>query len=624
MIIKSESGHYKTRSVLALALAFLLGSSTAATAAVTAGEYHATAKGKESDVKVSVTVDAAGIIKEVTVDAGKETPELGGEAAVEVSKAIVDAQSLAVDGMTGATVTSDAVKQGVADALRQAGADLSRYQTKVVTQAQDEEVSTDVVVVGAGASGTAAALAAAEAGAKVLVLEKAPAVGGAGKIASGLFAVGSSLEKQKKLNFTTDELFQRLADYNHYITNGALTRKIIDHSASTVDWLMKYGVDLYLSDDNPQQAQNDEPIKWRIYHRYRDSGKAFANMYQNLEKMGGELRTRTTGKSLIKDEHGNVVGLIAEKADGGKLTVHAKAVILATGGYGGNKSMLTDNMLTSNISLLAWGNMGEGVKMAWSAGAAKWDTQSALLHATKLVGVDPSKSDGFSDSLLIRILKTPLLWVDMSGERFADESLVYDTAYWANAAYSVGGNYFIVVDSATLKAFTKGNLPFDVSGGGAPNPQGSGDFVALVEEGVKNGSIYKGDSIEQLATQAHMSPEKLKAAVTRYNTAVKAKKDGEFGKKAQYLAFDVKSGPYYALASQVVSLSSTGGVRVNANMEATDDSVKRIPGLYVVGNNAGGFFGGPGYPPYQGLALGFAYNSGRIAGENAAQAIVKK
>lgn len=600
----------------------LLVTTSMAWADVTPGEYSASAQGKESPVSVTLSVDKDGKITQLSVDASHETPELGGVAGKEVGQAILEQQSLNVDGMTGATETSNAVKRAAAAALSKAGADPNAYsQAKAKTAGAAQTLTTDVVVVGGGASGTAAALAAAEAGAKVLVVEKAPAVGGAGKIASGLFAVGSSLERQKKLTFTADELFHRLVDYNHYLTNGPLTRTVVDKSASTVDWLMKYGVELYLSDDNTQQAHNADPIKWRIYHHYKDSGAAFTNMYKHLAEMGGQLMTRTTGKALIKDEQGRVVGLVAETADGGTLTVHAKAVIVATGGYGANMKMLTGNMLTTNISSLAWANQGEGVKMAWDAGAAKWETQSALLHATKLVGVDPTKATGFNDSLLIRILKTPLLWLDRSGERFADESLVYDTALWANAAYSVGGNYFIVVDTPTLQTFSKGKLPFEVSGAGAPNPTGNGDFVALVEEGVKNGTVYKGATLDELATNSGMNAARLKASVERYNAAIKAKKDTEFGKKPAFLALNVANGPYYALASEVVSLSSTGGVRVNEQLEATDQNMQAIPGLYVVGNNAGGFFGSPAYPPYQGLALGFAYNSGRIAGEHAAQYI---
>lgn len=620
----SGQWHGQKRSALACVLGLcLLGASGASYAAdVVAGDYTGSAHGKESDVKVTLGVDKAGKITHLAVDASGETPELGGVAGPQVGQAILEKQSLNVDGMTGATETSNAVKKAAEAALQQSGADLSRYQQSVAKVAgENQEMTTDVVVVGGGASGTAAALAAAEHGAKVIVLEKAPAVGGAGRIASGLFAVGSSQEKAKNINFTTDELYTRMMDYNHYLSNAALTRAVIDKSGSTIDWLTKYGVETELTDKNPQQGQDEDPIRWQIYHHYKDTNAAFKNMYANLDKMGGKLLTQTTGESLIKNEKGEVTGVIASKADGGKLTVHSRAVIIATGGFGGNKKMLTEAMLTDNISLLAWSNQGEGVKMAWQAGAAKWNVQSALLHANKLVGEDAEKGNGFNSNLLIRILKSPLLWVDVTGNRFADEAMVYDTAYWSNVSYSVGGNYFIVLDTPTLKRYTEEKLPFEISGGGAPNPTGSGDFVALVEAGVKKGDIFKGNTIEELAKNANMSVEKLKATTTAYNQAVKNKKDPLYLKDPKFLAFTVSSGPFYALKAEEVSLSSLGGVRVNEKLEATDKNIRSIPGLYVVGNDAAGFYSTPAYPPYQGLANGYAYNTGRIAGENAAQYI---
>lgn len=329
-----------------------------------------------------------------------------------------------------------------------------------------------------------------------------------------------------------------------------------------------------------------------------------------------------------------MTGLIAEKADGGKLTVHAKAVILASGGFGANKKMLDEAMLTSNIFPLAWPNMGEGLQMAWAAGGAKWDMQSALIHAAQLVGIEPSEEAHHGggdaaalDSPLIWLLKSPLLWVDVVGERFANEGHIYDTAFWANVAYSVGGNYYIVVDTPTLQSFSKNAMPFPLSGAGPANPPKPGDFVALADAGTKGGksdTIFKGKDIAELASHMGIAPESLKATVDRYNGNVKAKQDKDFGKNPEYLAYGIEKGPFYAFKAVVVSLSSLGGVRVNSDLQVTNADLKPIEGLYAVGNNAAGFYSVPGYPPYQGLANGFALNSGRIAGEHAAQHIVKK
>ncbi|WP_232216505.1 MULTISPECIES: FAD-dependent oxidoreductase [Brenneria] len=638
--MKNRGRTYKRRLAMMLLACGMLGAS--AHAAITAGQYSATEKGNEGIVGVTVTIDAAGVIKDIAVDASKETPELGGKAGPEVGAAIVEHQSLNVDGVTGATMTSNAVKKAVSAALGQAGADVARYQGKVAKQGRDEETRVDVVVVGGGVSGTAAALAAAEKGAKVLVIEKMPVLGGAGRMASGFTAVESSLQKAKGMKYTAAELTQRLLEYNQYLSNGPLTKRIVDKSASTVDWMIKHGVELEIvattrdaKRSSVQQAHLEDPIKSDVYHRIKNGGEAaYKTLYDEFAKLGGKVLTQTVGKSLLQDDKGNVTGLIAEKADGGKLTVHAKAVILASGGFGANKKMLDEAMLTANIFPLAWPNMGEGLEMAWKAGGAKWDMQSALIHAAQLVDIEPSEEAHHGggdaaalDSPLIWLLKSPLLWVDVVGERFADEGHIYDTAFWANVAYSVGGHYYIIVDTPTLQSFSKNAMPFPLSGAGPANPPKPGDFVALADAGTRGGtskSIVKGKDIAELASRMGIAPESLKATVDRYNGNVKAKQDKDFGKKAEYLAYGIEKGPFYAFKAVVVSLSSLGGVRVNSDLQVTNGDLQPIAGLYAVGNNAAGFYSVPGYPPYQGLANGFALNSGRIAGEHAAQYVVKK
>lgn len=614
------------RTAIAAALA---GAASMAMAVVTPGTYEGSAQGKLSTVTASVTLDATGRISDVKVDVSGETPELGGAAARKIAPAVVEHQSTAVDGVSGATISSNAIKAAVAAALAKAGADPKAYDVKVEKSVgPDETITTDVVVVGAGASGTAAALAAAERGVRVVVLEKSPSPGGAGKIASGLFAVESSLQKAKfKDNpellsiLTKEELYKELMDYNHYLSNARITRRIIDQSADTIDWMQKHGAKLELIDWNPQQGQNPYPIRWRIYHRYVDNGAAFTNMYASLGKLGGKLLTSTRAYDIVQDKDGTVTAVVAEKADGGKLTVKTKALVLASGGYGGDAERLADRMESSDLTnRIAWSNNGEGLDMAYKAGAQHMNEHAALIHAAEFDGLSTSSTGekGMIDSnLLVRVLKTPLMWVDPDGKRFANEELIYDTVYWANAGYSVGGKYFVVVDSETLDAYTAGNLPFEVSGAGPANPEGKGDFRALADEAVRQGVAFKADTLEELGRLAGFSSE-FAGEVAAYNTAVETKKD-PFGKPAEFLKFGVKKGPFYAMRAKVVSLSTLGGVRVNENMQALDTHYKTIPGLYVVGNDASGFYSAPSYPPYQGLALGFAYNSGRIGGMEAAE-----
>ena len=620
----------KTFRMTAIAALFM-GASAVASAGVTAGTYEGTAQGKLSTVTASVTLDANGRLADVTLDVSGETPELGGAAAAKLAPEMVANQSFAVDGVSGATVSSDAIRKAVKAAIEKAGADPAKYDVKVAKKVGPNETMTaDVVVVGAGASGTAAAVAAAEAGAKVIVLEKAPSVGGAGKIASGLFAVESSLQKEKFKNdpallaqLTVDELYTKLMDYNHYLSNASITRRVIEKSADTVDWMQKHGAKLELTDYNPQQGQNPYPIRWRIYHRYQDSGAAFKNMYASLGRMGGKLLTSTRAYDLEQDKDGSVTAVIAEKADGGKLTIKTKAVILASGGYGGDAKRLHEKMESDQITnRIAWANNGEGIDMALKAGAQKMGENHALIHAAEFDGLETSASNGHGmveSNVLVRVLKTPLLWVDPAGHRFCNEELIYDTVYWANAGYSVGGKYFVVADTKTLDAYTKGELPFEVSGAGPDNPTGKGDFRALAEEAVRQGVGFKADTLDELAAKTGFDKD-FAQQVADYNKAVETKKD-PLGKPAEFLKFGVKEGPFYAFRAKVVSLSTLGGLRVNHNMQVLNKDCRTIGGLYAVGNNAYGFYSTPSYPPYQGLALGFSWNSGRIAGEEAGKAV---
>ncbi len=594
-----------------------------------AGTYEGEAQGKLSTVRATVTIDAEGRLAAITVDASGETPDLGGAAAKALPARMLEHQTVEVDGLSGATATSDAIRAAVRRALEKSGGDLSKWSARVVKKAgPDETMSADIVVVGAGASGTAAALAAAEAGAGVVVLEKAPAPGGAGKIASGLFAVESSLQKAKfrddpKLlgELTRDRLFTELMDYNHYLSNAQITRRVIDLSPSTIDWMQKHGAKLELVDWNPQQGQNPYPIRWRIYHRYVDHEAAFSNMYSSLARMGGKLLTSTRACGLTQDDKGNVTAVVAEKADGGRLTIRTKAVVLASGGYGGDGARLADRMETPQLTnRIAWANRGEGLDMAWKAGAQKMGENAALIHAAEFDGLSTSSvgEKGMVDAnLLVRVLKTPLMWVDPAGERFCSEELIYDTVYWANAGFSVGGKYFVIADAKTLDAYTADTLPFEVSGAGPDNPAGKGDFRALADEAVRQGAAFRADTLEGLAKAAGLHAG-FPRQVAAYNEAVKSGID-PLGKPAEFLKFPVKDGPFYAFRARVVSLSTLGGVRVNAGMQALDKDYRPIGGLYVVGNNAWGFYTTPSYPPYQGLALGFAYNSGRIGGMEAAK-----
>lgn len=596
---------------------------------VTAGTYSATEKGYGGDVTVSVIVKEEGTIESIDVQAPNETPELGGKAAPVVANNIVKYQSLAVDTVTGATYTSKAVIAAVTAALTQAGVDVESLALKEIEKnGVDEEVTYDVVIAGAGGSGTAAALSVAEKGLSVIILEKTASYGGNSKLASGFFAVGTDLQKAEGIDLDPDDAILALIEFNQYLSNAPLVRTIVENAADTIDWLTAYGVDFYIPSDTTQYAHLDDIMKWKTYHKFVSQAEAFDKMYAALEEMGVEVRYNTTFESLIVDEDGTVTGAVATKEDGGTLTMNATATVVATGGFGADTDKAAEILKSEYYTSLGMPNAGEGLYAMEEIGAINWDA-TPLLHACQLAEstvTQSSSSDslaGFSDSSLTQLLESPLLWVDASGTRFTNEDVVYDTAFWANAAYTVGGRYFVIVDEATLEDYTTGTDLLISNAGPGANKE-LADMVALADQAVKAGTAFKGSSLAELADAAGMDAADLEASVSRYNELVANGKDTDYGKASESLMYPVKSGNYYAFDCRAVYLGTVGGVKVDENLQVIDINYNAIPGLYAAGTNAGGYYTGVGYPPYEGLACGFAFTSGRLAGNSAAEYVLEK
>ena len=620
-------GGYMKRNVFAAFIiaitTFALLSAGCSSKTAKGGTYSATEKGFGGDITVSLTIDASGKITKADIDASHETPAVGQAAASKLADAIVSGQTADVDTVSGATITSTAVRTAAAAALKKSGASAASYQKTKAEKGADEEVTVDVVIAGAGGSGTAAALAGAEAGEKVLILEKLPSYGGNTRLSSGFFAVNTSLQRAKGMHLSEDVAINRLLEFNQYLSNGPLTRAIVYKSADTIDWLTKYGMAFHLQEKTTQFAHEGDDYEAFCYHKYDNSTEGFDHLYDNLKKMGAELRTETTMTELIQDKDGAVTGLKAVKKDGGILTVHAKSVVVATGGFGGDTDRVKKEMNTPYLNFIGMPSMGEGLDAMVKVGAKSWDA-TPLLHGSQLAKSEVAQEStgehlaGYSDSALTWLLQSPLLWVDGTGSRFVNEDVVYDTAFWANAAYAAGGRYFIVVDQATLDRYTKGDtLRLSYTGPG-PSKEG-GDLTALAEQAIAGKTAWKGNSLADLAQAVGFEKDDLSESVNRYNKMVKQGKDTDFDKSAASLKFDVSRGPFYAFDCRAVFLGTIGGVKVDERLRVIDVATyKPIPGLFAAGTCAGGYYTGKGYPPFEGLASGFAWTSGRIAGESAA------
>ncbi|KZL38876.1 FAD-dependent oxidoreductase [Secundilactobacillus collinoides] len=490
-------------------------------------------------------------------------------------------------------------------------------------------LETDVLVAGSGGTGLAAAYAAAEKGLKVTVIEKLDQIGGNTRISSGFFAINSKEQQAAGMHMSTQEAIDRLTNYNHYLGNGALISHIVNSAADTLEWLEDMGMEIKLNPtaNTTQYAHRGDDYKGGSYHMYQHKDQGYKNIQKTLENAGVTFKFNTTLQDL-KSAEGKITGATAVDAEGNTFDINAKATVIATGGYGGDKEAVAKKMRTPNLRTLGVPSMGEGFKAMIKNGATDLDS-TALIHAAQLAKstVTQTTSDshlaGFSHSALTQLLLTPMLWVNLSGKRFANEETVYDTVEWANAAWSASGKYFFVVDQATLDTFTAEKNPLEVSQAGPGADTEPGDFTELANAAVEGQTAFKGNTLDELAENAGMDADTLNATVAKYNDAVAAKNDPEFSKSAQSLAFSVENGPYYAFISQVAYLGTVGGVRVDENLDVLDANFKPIPGLFTGGANAGGYYEGHSYPAYEGLASGFSWTSGRIAGTSAANYVTQ-
>ncbi|UWG95873.1 FAD-dependent oxidoreductase [Dehalobacter sp. DCM] len=467
----------------------------------------------------------------------------------------------------------------------------------------ENKFETDVVVIGSGATGLAAALTAAEGGARVMIFEKQRSPGGTSNFFGGSFAVESELQRKKGITYSKDEAFRNIMQFNHWRGNPRLVRAIVEESSKTIVWLQQQGIEFTDVD--------------YTYHVIKGHGAALVKkLVTNAKEKGVELRLGASVSEILKD--GNAVSGVVVEQDGEEFEVAAKAVVVASGGYANNKEWIKKYCgydLGKNITVI--GNvdkMGDGIRMAWEAGAAK--------ESLGLLELNSSGSDG-PDFTTIGSLAIagaqPDLWVDPRGQRFCDETVVFwdSNVGNANARIAEGFSYRLFDDSIKESLQTRG---ID-KGVGFDYPPGTRlleidkELAVFLENGSED--VFMADSIEELAVKINVDPAVLTATVAEYNSFCAKKHDDLFVKEPKYLR-PLLGPKYYAVISRTVFLGTLGGIKINHNMEAVDKYEKPVPGLYAGGYDADCMHGdtysinvGPG------LCSAFALNSGRIAGQSA-------
>lgn len=610
--------------MLALSLV-ACGGSNGGSSSVKDGEYSSSAEGfGNGEVKVTITV-ADGKITNAVVDGSTQSEGYGKTAADGLAQEIVDGQTYDIDVVSGATATRDAVSTATKEAMKEAGFDVDNLGASA-EKGEDEEVETDVLVIGMGASGSVAALKAAESGAKVLGVEATEALGGFGNAAQGMFAVGSVEQDERYgTDAETDEeyWYNHLQSHNNNLGNAKLIREFVSEAKNTVSYMLNHGVKFFLSPTAQQIAHFDTEV---VYHRW-NGADPFTYIGQSLEDNGVEIRYNTTATSLITDEDGNVTGAKCTKKDGGELTVTAKSVIVSTGSFASNAELMEETLGTevyNNANVMA-GSELPGVEMMWDAGASKGDLLT-MNHGVTTKGVEETVSQ--------ITLNSPILWVNNQGKRFMNEDLLKDTVEFTSAVVAQGGIAYTIVDQATADRWTdtsKENTGTWVhywdrfgikDADGNPTTYHAtmdkdtwdADFKTLQEAG--EGGVF--DTLEEAAEFIGCDVADLEETIKNYNSYVESGEDTEFYKDAEDLNFTVSEGPYYVTKGHAGVLGALGGVNTNEKLQVLTPEFTVIKGLYATGNNVSGV----SYAAYQdveGVGLGFSLTSGRLAGAAAAE-----
>ena len=566
-------------------------------------------------IKVRVTVDETSI-KSVEVLTCTDTVNFKKPVLERIPSSIVEQQSIFVDTVTGATGTCAGVLRATAKALEQAGADMRGFLKSKPRVDDEVDVVCDVCIVGGGHAGTTAAVAAVEAGADVVVLERAGRIGGRGFCSSGISAAESRVENEAGCTATVDDFYRSLMQQSGGRANSLLVREITGQSGKVLDWLCDHGFTVKAPDPN---ATWDDAFMC-------STGKGqdkFDHLYdEHVLKNGGRVMLETRATELVMD-NGRVVGVEAQQQDGTRVHVKCKAVILATGGFGGSPELLRrfcfsdafyDRGLTTMCS-------GDGILMCEKVGA---QLGPEIMPHMQEFGANPECN--FTANLIKYITYAGFLAVNSEGKRFMDESLNISDAMGAGcASLRVQGTYYLIIDQQQVDALQEGGIGgyydgklqsyFDM----AVFDRAMVPLVTLqknLDEAIALGQAWKADSPEELAHKVGFAdPDVFVATLARYNEQCTQGRDDDFGKIPQLLNAHVP--PLYAVRMVIPIMGTLGGVKVNERLEVLDKCDNPIPGLYMCGQETSGFYSYPYYATKCSTST-YAYGSGKLSGEHAA------
>ena len=597
------------------------------------GTYQATAYGNLSYVTVECTFSETALEK-VEILSQDETPILFSQVQDKLIPAIIENQAGGLDGITGASNSSRAVKEAIADCVAQAGGDREAWLAKTITAeaGADETYDVDVCVVGCGGSGFMASITAGKLGAKVLTIEKASSVAGVNGIkVSGPFAVRTSVLEAKEGGTTleVEDVFQHVMNYTHWTPNPALMHRCLDESKNAVENLVGIGYAMKEVNFRFETPFINEKGGFHLITNGLDERVELWN--KALEDAGVEVLFNTTATGLLMDGD-KAVGVTARKADGTSVTVNAKAVIIASGGYLGNRDLQEKFLKTRKLNAAAGGNSlctGDGIMMANDAGAVLCKTFGYCpceYGGTNAKASRPAKQDKYDQNYAFKFGLYGNLLVDAEGKRFINEGLLCDYPMsYGSEQIILNAPWYGIVDQAYVDAMsTIGLYEYTIAKGAEP-VEGKwfiGNYFKGrildklpedIEEGIREGWLAKADTLEELAEKFGLT--NLPETVAKYNEYCDKGVDEEFGTNPWYLS-KIEKGPFYAVQCEPSAWSTFGGIRTDDKLRALKADNTPMQGLYVVGTDNGSLYYSP-YYDVPGFCYGLCVDSGYIAATEA-------
>ena len=641
-----------TAGALAACNAASSSASTAASGSAPAGgyipgTYEGTAEGISSTVKVTMTFSDSAVT-DVVVDTSGETASFGAAAADELRQQLLDAGSAEIDGVSGSTVTSEAVMKAAKSCFAQAKGEATVSSVQLPSGDENdwlgtepdiddaaitETVDTDIVIVGAGNGGMFAAAYAAANGLNFRIIEQNAVVQ---DTRHWYGAIDSSAAKEAGAPATDKaKLLSEISRYASGKCDQRVVKVWIDESAAMHDFMRsiledKYGwvCDFTSGSEAAWPAENADHNTDYLFpveeHNYMASESASGTprnelLLQYIQELGYDVDFKTSLAKLEKNSEGRITGIIAQSTEDDHFIRYNanKGVLLACGGFPGNPYMMEqlDPLGTSVTTACSYSpaDKGYGIRAAVWAGANLDKEAAPMLFDRGVVapGVDGGYVD--SDSAFggkafpgkIRQYNPgtqPFLKVNRNGERFANESCPYNDIVYA-AAHQPGRVYAQICDANMLEDAKR----FHTIGCSAQTRNGGEKYIqGKMDEAIEAGALFKCDTLEELADKMGFTgaaKDTFLATVERYNELYDKQNDEDFGKPAYRLSA-IKTAPFYGCWLGASLLTTEQGIAINEKGQALDTNNQPMPGLYVTGDMSGSFFAN-NYPCLMaGVAMG--------------------